>query len=97
MRVLGDGMDVLERDALLQDNAKLVARSREVLRRQQPEDSAPVGDGRPGIRTNISLLLRRQPPRCAFQVLHQQLQRVVILIANGLSRLPICAIQDHIC
>lgn len=55
-------MDNLERDALLQDVsqqnsrlqqlieaiAQLVARSREVLRRQRPEDSAPAGDGKPG-------------------------------------------------
>jgi hypothetical protein len=52
-------MDSLERDALLQEVsqqnsrlqqlieaiAQLVARSREVLRRQRPEDSAPGGDG----------------------------------------------------
>jgi hypothetical protein len=54
-------MDNLERDALLQEVsrqnsrllqlieaiAQLVARSREVLRRQRPEDSAPAGDGKP--------------------------------------------------
>jgi hypothetical protein len=54
-------MDNLERDALLQEVvrqnsrlqqlieaiAQLVARSREVLRRQRPEDSAPGGDGKP--------------------------------------------------
>jgi hypothetical protein len=58
---LEDGMDSLERDALLQDVSQqnsrlqqlieaialLVARSREVLRRQRPEDSAPAGDGKP--------------------------------------------------
>jgi hypothetical protein len=56
-----NGMDNLERDALLQEvirqNARLQqlidviallgARSREVLRRQRPEDSAPAGDGKP--------------------------------------------------
>ena len=55
-------MDSLERDALLQEvsqqNSRLQqlidviallgARSREVLRRQRPEDSAPAGDGKPG-------------------------------------------------
>jgi hypothetical protein len=55
-------MDSSEREALLQDVsqqnsrlqklieaiAQLVARSREVLRRQRPEDSAPAGDGKPG-------------------------------------------------
>ena len=54
-------MDSSERDALLQEVsqqnsrlqqlieaiAQLVARSREVLRRQRPEDSAPGGDGKP--------------------------------------------------
>ena len=54
-------MDNLERDALLREVvrqnsrlqqlieaiAQLVARSREVLRRQRPEDSAPGGDGKP--------------------------------------------------
>jgi hypothetical protein len=54
-------MDSSERDALLQEIsqqnsrlqqlieaiAQLVARSREVLRRQRPEDSAPMGDGKP--------------------------------------------------
>lgn len=54
-------MDSSERDALLQDVSKqnsrlqqlieviaqLVARSREVLRRQRPEDSAPAGDSKP--------------------------------------------------
>ncbi len=62
MGELGDAMDNLERDALLQEVvrqnsrlqqlieaiAQLVARSREVLRRQRPEDSAPAGDGKPG-------------------------------------------------
>ena len=54
-------MDNLERDALLQEVsrqnsrllqlieaiAQLVTRSREVLRRQRPEHSAPAGDGKP--------------------------------------------------
>ena len=54
-------MNNLERDALLQEVtrqnarlrqlidviAQLGARSREVLRRQRPEDSAPAGDGKP--------------------------------------------------
>jgi hypothetical protein len=54
-------MDSLERYALLQEVsqqnsplqqlieaiAQLVARSREVLRRQRPEDSARGGDGKP--------------------------------------------------
>ena len=56
-----DGMDNLERDALLQEVSQqnsrlqqlieaisqLIARSREVLRRQRPEDGAPAGDGKP--------------------------------------------------
>ena len=54
-------MKELERDALLQEVfrqnarlrqlidviAQLGARSREVLRRQRPEDSAPASDGKP--------------------------------------------------
>jgi len=54
-------MDSSERDALLQEVsqqnsrlqqlieviAQLVARSRDVLRRQRPEDSAPPGSGKP--------------------------------------------------